>query len=128
MIYDTLVEILSQNMPSMVVGRSLFINQAPADQPLAGLFRDGAGGIVIDGYIPTERSGIFAFVLRGKDEAQIKELMQEAMALLTINGKLHNQHLIKVCRPLTEPISYRISVGNLREISVNFSINYGIVQ
>ena len=128
MIFEELSNILSQNVPLFFGGTSLFINQAPLDGTFCGLFRDGPGGFEINGYIPTERKGFFVLAVRGKTEAEITNAVKLAMSALTINNQLSGNILIKICRPISEPVSYRLSVGNIKEISVNFSINYGIVQ
>lgn len=128
MIYDALSTHLTDNIPDFVLGETLFIHQAPFDKEFLGVFRDNPTGIEIDGYIPTERSGTFQFIIRGKKQSVINEVMKEAMKFLTINGLTIDEYKIKICRPSIEPISYQLSTGNLKEISVNFSINYGIVQ
>lgn len=128
MIYEQLVNIISQSVPQLVPGSTLFINQAPMESIFCALLRDGPGGFGIDGYMPTERSGFFVLALRGESEPVLISIMQSTMKALTISNKLTANYYIKNCRPLTEPIKYRNSVGNIREISVNFSINYGIVE
>jgi hypothetical protein len=128
MIYDALSQHLSEEVSDFIIGSTLFAHQAPFDKEKCGLFRDNPTGIDIDGYVPTERSGTFQFVIRGKKQAEIHDLMQQAMDALTIYGKTIEGYNIKVCRPTTEPLNYQLSVANLREISVNFSINYGIVR
>lgn len=128
MIYDALSAHLTDRVSELIFGETLFIHQAPFDKEFLGIFRDNPAGIEIDGYVPTERSGTFQFIIRGKKQSKINEVMADAMKALTINGLTIDGYKIKVCRPTIEPISYQLSVGNLKEISVNFSINYGIVQ
>ena len=128
MIYDALTEVLVDAIPEFTGGASIFVNQAPVEAVFCGLFRDGAGGFEIDGYTPTERSGEFTFVVRGKVRPTLVSVINRVSSALTINGLLVDGCLIKACRPLTEPVYYKISVGNMQEISVNFFVNYGIVQ
>lgn len=128
MIYETLAGIISSGIPQLELTKSLFVNQAPVDSVFCGLFRDGAGGFEIDGYTPTERRGEFVFAMRGKNQAELLDVISQVVTILTIYGLETPNYLIKNCRPLSEPVSYRISAGNYQEISVNFFINYGIVQ
>ena len=128
MIYEPLAEILAQEVSEFVAEKTLFINQAPVSAEFCGIFRDNSAGFEIDGYLPTERSGTFTFVVRGKSQAEVLAAVKLASKALTLNGVTVGEYLIKICRPVSEPFSYKLSVGNLREISVNFSINYGIVQ
>lgn len=128
MIFEKLADYLQLQIPSLVQGRVLFINQVPADSKFCALFRDGPGGFSINGYIPTERYGQFTFVVRGENHADTIDIMKQVSDALTLNGVLLDGYMVKICRPISEPISYKLSVGNLNEISVNFSINYGIVE
>lgn len=128
MIYAALGAHLATNVVELIEGNTLFIHQAPFDRELLGLFRDNPTGISINGEIPTERSGTFQFILRGKSHATINAIIRKVMTALTINGLIIGAVNIKSCRPTMEPLSYQLSAGNLREISVNFSVNYGIVQ
>lgn len=136
MIYEALSQIIVSNVSDLRMdgNPNLFINQAPYDREFCGLFRDNPTGIAIDGYISTERSGTFQFALRGKSHATLHAVMKEVMTTLNIRVATRvdvdelGTVLIKSCRPTTEPISYQLSAANLREISVNFSINYGIVE
>jgi hypothetical protein len=127
MIYEALSAHLAANTTEFVFGETLFIHQAPFDQEFLGIFRDNPGGIEIDGYTH-ERAGSFQFVVRGKKQSVINAAMKSAMEALTINSLITADYNVKICRPSMEPLSYQLSVGNLKEISVNFSINYGIVQ
>ena len=128
MIYEALSEILVSEVPELVIGNTLFVNQAPHDSSFCAIFRDNPAGIDIDGYLMSERSGSFQFVVRGKTQAEISQVMEDAVKALTIYNTREGVYLIKSCRPTIEALSYQLSVANLREISVNFSINYGIVQ
>ena len=128
MIYKAVAEYIANNVSDFAIGKNLFINQAPNKPATLGLIRDNAGGIEINGEMNTERSGTFQFVIRTDHYEEGYVSAKELSDLLTVSNVVMGNYLVKQLRPKHEPISYQISEANLYEISVNFSIIYGIVQ
>ncbi|MPS48548.1 hypothetical protein [Methylobacillus sp.] len=126
MIYEALYNILIQKMPDVFIeGETLFINQMPAEREFGGMFRDTPTGIERDGYVTSERRGTFVFALRGNDYARLSSAIERVMEALTIHGVESGGYLIKNCYATLEPIFYQISLANMTETSVTFSIVYG---
>lgn len=125
--FEPLAEYLEDNIDCLVQGKTLFVNQMPVDIPLGLLLKDSFAGIEIDGEIPNLRRGRFQMAVRGRDYATVKQLAEDASALLTLRNKLLPGMDVKIIRPLNEPVSYQTSVGGNSEFSVNFSAVYGIV-
>lgn len=127
MILASIAEYIQENMSGFAAGTTLFVNQALEGQYPMMLLRDSSGGFKIDGEIPTERTGRFQLVVRGDDEETLIEAANEVSLLLTAQGLDLGDYLVKVIRPLHEPVMYQRSEGSKTELSVNFSVTYGIV-
>jgi hypothetical protein len=129
MIFEALATYIEANMGTFKQGKNLFINQAP-EQPVAPmmLLRDHSGGLKIDGEIPSERAGRFQLIVRGKKHSEIMPHGREVSKLLTDQGLELDNVIIKMIRPMHEPLAYQRSEGGLFEISVNFAVVYGIVE
>lgn len=130
MIYLKIAEYIQDEFSELKIGKTLFVNQAPKDSSFLVLIRDNPGGIKIDGELQTERKGTFQIIVRGSDTEyeKIYELASNLSSYLSLSGLTLEPYEVKSLRPLHEPLSYQLSEANLFEISVNFSIFYGIVQ
>lgn len=128
MIYLRIAEYISEEVAALKLGKTLFVNQAPNEPLTLALIRDNPGGIQIDGEMRTERRGSFQFVVRSDKYQSAIEIAQQVSDVLSLMDVVLEEYLIKCIRPTHEPISYQLSESNLYETSVNFSIEYGIVQ
>lgn len=124
--FEPIVELLLDTVSSLKSGTSLFINNMPIGKT-GVLLKEGYGGIEIDGYIPDLRRGRFTVAVRDTTYPKAKALAEEVMGVLTMKEQTLTGMHVKTCRPLTEPISYQNSVGDMYEFSINFSVVYGIV-
>jgi hypothetical protein len=127
MIYLILAEYLQSQNSKYIVGKTVFINQAPANEKFLALIRDNPGGIKIDGEITTERRGSFQLIVRSPNPEVAYTAIKEIVDVITLSGVQLGDYLIKSTRPTQEPIGYQISAASLFEYSVNFSLLYGIV-
>lgn len=125
--FEPIAEYIETEIPAMKRGTTLFINMMPTTATYGALLKDSFAGTEIDGYIPDLRSGRFQLSTRASTYEQAKALCEEISTLLTMNYVDFVGMTVKTCRPLSEPIPYMPSVGNLVEFSVNFSVIYGIV-
>ena len=128
MIYKDIAEYIENGFSEFRIGKSLFINQAPSTPDFLALIRDDAGGFEINGEMRTERKGSFKLVVRTDKYESGYNIAVQLSDFLTLNNVVMGEYLVKILRPKHEPISYQISEANLYEISMNFSIIYGIVQ
>lgn len=127
MILKAIADHIAANIPGMVFGTNVFVNQAPAGEELTVLLRDNPGGFKRDGEMETERRGTFQLVTRGPSYVEAYDKAVEISQLLLTDNLELTGYVIKQSRPQHEPISYQTSVANLSEISVNFVLSYGIV-
>lgn len=124
--FEPIVELLQDNVSYLKAGTNLFINNLPTGTT-GVLLKEGYGGIEIDGYIPDLRRGRFMVAVRDVSYQKAKAICEEITGVLTMKEVSLTGMNVKTCRPLTEPISYRNSTGDMYEFSINFSVVYGIV-
>lgn len=107
-----------------VKAQSIFINEMRVGD--AGiLLKASYKGTPIDPQLPGYYKGEFALVVRGKSYLPARELIMQAMKVLTIYSETElGDMLIKHCRPRTLPVSYPIPAGGLTEFVTNIDCTY----
>jgi len=125
--FEPIAAYLESRISTLKQGRNLFIDQMPLDIDLGMLLKETPTGTEMNWEIIGRRRGKFQMVVRCKNYLAGSTLINQAMNLLildeTLLGKIH----VRYMRPLNEPVSYMLSVGNNYEFSVNFSAIYDIV-
>lgn len=126
--FEALAEFIETNEASLKLGTNLFINQMPiTPSPVGVLLKQPNAGAEIDPELPGRRRGRFQLVVRA-DDYKTGEAMSETLSLLlTLVETPMTGVLTRSLRPLHEPVSYMLSVGNKFEFSVNFFWIYDIV-
>ena len=125
--FEDIAKYIESKIPRVRRGRSLFVNQMPAEAEFAVLLKESYAGVEIDPYMPGLRRGKFQVVVRGKDFSETKNLIEEISRVLKLQETAFTEIDVKVCIPLHEPIPFAVSDGALHEFSVNFFAVYVIV-
>lgn len=106
-----------------VQGETIFINRMPPAAQRAILLRSPLAGTKIDYELPGFYQTEFQLIARSHDYADGEALVTQAMAMLLIEVETDIDGVrVNYCRPRTDPITYPLSLGNLLEFSVTFSI------
>ncbi len=104
-----------------VKGQTVFLHMMPEDAEKAVLLRSPLSGTKINyeikGYYRTD----FQVIVRSHSYAEADALMKAVIATLTMSEKsVNNELYFQFCRPLTEPVAFPLSKGNLLEFNVSF--------
>lgn len=127
--FKALCEYVADSGIGLTTGRNLFINQAPiTSEPIVALFKQPNAGAEIDPELIGRRRGRFQLVVRADEHEAGEAIAKQLSELLTMVETPLNGILVRSLRPLHEPVSYAVSVGNKIEFSVNFYWIYDIVE
>ena len=111
---------LLENNSLGVQGQTIFINQMPVDASQAILLREPIGGTKInyelEGYFKTT----FQVIIRSEGYATGIEFATNVNQALTINETQVDTQYFRYSRPLTMPVAFPLSKGNLLEIATTF--------
>lgn len=123
---NSIYTVLEDRLPDLK--GAIYINELPASATAGVLIKEGYSGATIDPEIRGLRKSRFQIAVRDskKKYETAKRRAEAIMAALDIKGELRvtDGILIKMCRPLTEPIPYPVSDAGNIEFSLNFYIIY----
>lgn len=109
-------------------GQSVFVLHMPDTVKEGVLLRNSLNPIPIDHELPGYRnSGRFMVVCRSTSYAGVFELVERAMAALTISDTFTAGMKINHQRPQAEPLVYPASESGSYEAVVNFDVNYAMI-
>lgn len=105
--------------------KDIFIDTLPDEAPKGIVLRSSIAGDEIDYYLPGLMKATFRLIVRASFHSDGLEMIQKAIQALTVwqPTKIGNMR-VRSCRPITTPMVYPLSNGNLREFSVNMKIIY----
>lgn len=108
------------------IGESLTINTMPLSITKGVCLRSKISGDTIDYEIPGLARGEYRIVTRASSAEASKNLLLQAIKSLGVNGVpvVFGNMRVRYNRPITTPMTFPVSEGNLRESSVNMSICY----
>lgn len=119
-----MAEIL-ENAGVGVRGRTIFVNNMPADAPTAVLLRPSFGGTPIDHELPGFVKGSFMLIVRAKRYEEGETLMKAAMTALTRQDEFTDAGMrVNYLRPQHEPLVYAPSRGGLVEFTTDIDACY----
>lgn len=108
-----------------VIGKTITFDTMPITVSKGLCIRSNISGDEIDYEIPGLARGTFRLIARAGKHKEGEELLNKAIKSLFIDRPTQIGSMrIRYCRPLTTPMSFPISEGNLREFAVNMSICY----
>lgn len=107
-------------------GVTLTINTMPISVTKGICLRSNISGDEINYEIPGLGRGQYRIITRASSAAASKQLLLKAIEALGVNGQIENIGSMRVRynRPITTPMTFPVSEGNLRESSVNMKICY----
>ena len=108
------------------VGATLTINTMPISVTKGICLRSNISGDEINYEIPGLGRGQYRIITRASSAATSKQLLLKAIEALGVNGQIETIGSMRVRynRPITTPMTFPVSEGNLRESSVNMKICY----
>lgn len=122
--FQALVERLEQ-LGCGKVGQDIFIDTLPLDAPKGIVLRSSISGDEIDHYLPGFMKATFRLIARASNHAEGQSILSKAINALWIEQPVELGAMnVRSCRPITTPMIFPLSVGNLREFSVNMKIIY----
>lgn len=106
-------------------GRTIFINEMPAECRQGILLLDNYHGTPIDHYLPGYYATEYRLIVRSTEQAAGRALCQKALSALTVHGdRTVDDTTIKQMLPITLPRPYRRSVGGYWEFEVDIAIRF----
>jgi len=103
-------------------GKNLFINMIPAEAPIAILLRNPLQGTPIDYELPGFYRTKFKVIVRSSNYAAGDQLINDVCAVLTVVETQVGAMFVRYMRPVTMPVVFPLSKGNLLEFAVDFDI------
>ena len=109
--------------------KDIFVDTLPSDSSTGTVLRSSISGDKIDYELPGFMKATFRLIVRAANHAVGQEMLQKATDSLyieqpTVVGNMN----VRICRPITSPMVFPLSNGNLREFSVNMRIIYGEIS
>lgn len=126
--FEYIAEYLEKEIPDLKIGSTMFIGQIPVGAEFAVMLKESFAGTEIDPELIGRRRGKFQAVVRGKNHENCRAMIMAISDALHFRFKEVGEIYVQAVRPVSEPVSYMLSIGNMFEFSVNFSIIYDIVQ
>lgn len=122
--FVALAELLEQSGVGKTC-KDIFIDTLPDEASKGIVLRSSIAGDEIDYYLPGLMKATFRLIARASFHSDGLDMIQKATNALTIwqPRKIGNMY-VRNCRPITTPMIYPLSNGNLREFSVNMKIIY----
>lgn len=109
--------------------KTIFIDTLPDETTKGIVLRSSITGDVIDHELPGFMKATFRLIARASFHSDGYALVEKAIKALTIERPVEVGSMnIRYCRPITTPMVYPLSNGNLREFSVNMSIAYDEIE
>lgn len=125
--YEAICNYLSEKIPELVLGDTLFCHSMPPAVDSGILICDSNTGFSIDPEIPGLRKGNFQLVGRGSEYEEVRQLLTSVSSELTLSEIEFDGCRIKTMRPLNEPVGLKAADGSRFEFSVNFFAIYYIL-
>lgn len=105
-----------------VQAETIFINMIPAEAPQGVLLRNPLQGTKIDYELPGFYKTTFKVIVRAATYPDGSDLLQRVTDSLSVDNQQIGPMFVKYMRPLTKPVTFPLSKGNLLEIATEFSI------
>lgn len=105
-------------------GRDIFIYMIPADRPSGFLLRNKLSGTQIDYELPGFYQTKFQLIARSTSYPEGEESIKEAIKALTIKETQVGDMFVRYSRPVTKPVAFALSNGNLIEFAVDFDVAF----
>lgn len=105
-----------------VMGDTIFINMIPVDAPKGILLRNFLSGTKIDYELPGYYKTGFRLIVRARDYQEGYALITAACEALTVQNEQIDDMSVTYMRPLTEPVVFPLSKGNLLEFATDIDI------
>lgn len=108
------------------IGTTLTVNTMPISVTKGICLRSNISGDEINYEIPGLGRGQYRIITRASSAEASKQLLLKAIDALGVNGQIEEIGSMRVRynRPITTPMTFPVSDGNLRESSVNMKICY----
>lgn len=103
-----------------ILGETIFINMIPAECKQGILLRNPLRGTKIDYELPGYYKAKFQLIVRSQSYDQGDELINAAFTSLTLSDVVVGTMAVQFMRPLTKPVVFPLSKGNLLEFAADF--------
>lgn len=105
-----------------VAATSIFINMIPAECPNGILLRNKLQGTRIDYELPGYYKTSFQVIVRSENYASGEAKIASVLSSLTMRDIQVDSMYVKYMRPITRPVVFPLSNGNLLEFASDFDI------
>lgn len=107
-----------------VMGTSIFINMIPIECPEGILLRNKLSGTAVDYELPGYYKTTFQLIVRTQDYAAGDALIEGVIDALTLSNKALGTMSFIYMRPITMPVVFPLSKGNLLEFAADFAVAF----
>lgn len=107
-----------------VQGENIFINMIPAERPVCIMVRNKLQGTLIDYELPGFYKTRFQLIVRAGDYVTGDKLISEVCDALTLTERQIGDMFVRYMRPVTMPVVFPLSKGNLLEFTNDFDIAF----
>lgn len=105
--------------------KDIFVDTLPSESSMGIVLRSSISGDTIDYELPGFMKATFRLIARAANHGIGQEMLQKATDALYIElSEVVGSMNVRICRPITTPMIFPLSNGNLREFSVNMRIIY----
>lgn len=105
-----------------IKAETIFVNMIPVECPQGILLRNKLTGTPINYELPGYYKSRFQLIVRSGSYLDGKALYDQAATALTLNEVQVGAMYVKFSRPLTMPVTFPLSNGNLIEHAADFEI------
>lgn len=105
-------------------GEDLFLQMLPAEAEQAILLRPPLSGTKIDHELKNFYRGEFQMIVRSHGYVAGEELAKKVVQAITLDNQQVEGQFFHYCRPMTLPVAFPLSKGNLVEHNVRFEACY----
>lgn len=106
------------------IGESIFINMMPVEPVQGVMLRNKLTGTPIDHELPGYYRTDFQVIVRSYDYATGEALVKSVVTALTMMETQVGTIYFKYSRPMTKPVVFPLSDGNVLEFMVRFEVCY----
>lgn len=123
--YEALAKRLADGVEDLELGKNVMLETMPLSVTKGVIIRSSLSGDPIDYEIPGLARSHFRLIARSAKFLDAQSLLYEAIEALMIERPVQVGRMrVRTCRPISTPVVFPLSDGNLREFMVNMQIIY----
>lgn len=107
-----------------VLAETIYVNTIPVESPQGILLRGKLQGTKIDHELPGYYKTQFQLIVRAATYTVGETLIKQVIQALTVNDRQVGSIFVRYMRPVTKPVVFPLSKGNLLEFAADFDVAF----